>query len=130
MAISVPKQPNLGAFRLIRRFWALDFLGTDTLLSRVISNRTFVLRTIIRCSFVCLAVAVTLIGFTVWTLRSDAIRDESNDVANIATVLAEQTSRSLVAVDLVLTEIQDHLRHIGITSADDFRAGLKDRETF
>jgi hypothetical protein len=51
-------------------------------------------------------VAVTLIGFTVWTLRSDAIRDESSDIGNIATVLAEQTSRSLLAVDLVLTEIQ------------------------
>ena len=73
---------------------------------------------------------MTLIGFTVWTLRSDAIRDESNDVGNIATVLAEQTSRSLLAVDLVLTEIQDHLSHAGIASADDFRAGLKDKETF
>ena len=131
MGISSPKQPNLGAFGRIRRFWAkLGFLGTETLLRSAVSNRAFVLRAIIRCSFVCVAVAVTLIGFTVWTLRSDAIRDESNDVGNIATVLAEQTSRSLLAVDLVLSEIQDHLRHIGIASADDFRTGLRDRETF
>ena len=73
---------------------------------------------------------MTLIGFTVWTLRSDAIRDESGDAGNIATVLAEQTSRSLLTIDLVLTEIQDHLAYAGIASPDDFRAGLKDKETF
>jgi diguanylate cyclase (GGDEF)-like protein len=131
MGISFPKQPNLGASGWIRRFWAkLDFLGTENLLRKTVSNRVFVLRTIIRCSFVCVAVAVSLIGLTVWTLRSDAIRDQSNAVGNIATVLAEQTSRSLLAVDLVLTEIQDHLRLVGIASTDDFRAGLKDRDTF
>jgi diguanylate cyclase (GGDEF)-like protein len=115
----------------IRRFWAkLDFLVTERLFGKAASNRTFVVRTIIRCSFACMAAAVTVIGFTVWTLRSDAIRDESKDVGNIATVLAEQTSRSLLAVDLVLTEIQDHLRTIGIVSTDDFKAGLKNKETF
>ena len=131
MAISFPKKPNSGAFRWIRRSWAkLDSLGTERLLRRAISNRALVLRTIIRCCFVCVAVAVTLIGFTVWTLRSDAIRDKSNDVGNIATVLAEQTSRSLLAVDLVLTGIQSHLRQVGVASADDFRTSLKDKETF
>src|ERR1700682_358690 len=126
-----PKKWNSGPSGWVRHFWTkLDFFGTETLLRKALSNRSFALRTIIRCSFICVAVAVTLIGLTVWTLRSDAIRDESNDVGNIATVLAEQTSRSLLAVDLVLTEIQDRLRLMGIASPDDFRAGLKDRETF
>jgi len=67
------------------------------------------------------AIAVTLIGLTVWTLRSDAISDSSDDAGNIATVLAEQTSRSLQSIDLVLSEIQDHVRQRGIagrTSSD------------
>ena len=131
MGISSPKQPNPGPSGWFRHLWAkLHVLETETLPRKAVSNRALVVRTIIRCSFVCVAVAVTLIGFTVWTLRSDAIRDESNDIGNIATVLAEQTSHSLLAVDLVLTEIQDHLKHAGIASADDFRAGLKDKETF
>src|ERR1700722_18471487 len=132
MATLFPKQPNSGdRSGWIRRFWAkLDFLGTEGLFGKAAWNRTFVVRTIIRFSFIFLGAAVTVIGFTVWTLRSDAIRDESKDVGNIATVLAEQTSRSLLAIDLVLTEIQDHLKNIGIASADDFRADLKDKETF
>src|SRR3981081_1191933 len=131
MGISSLRKLYSGLAGRVRRVWArLDLSGTESPHRKTASNRSFVLRTIIRCSFVCVAVAVTLIGFTVWTLRSDAIRDESNDVGNIATVLAEQTSRSLLAVDLVLTEIQDRLRLTGIASSDDFRAGLKDRETF
>ena len=131
MGMSSPKKSKSGPSGRARRLWTkLAVLGTQNLIRKTISNRSFALRTIIRCSFICVAVAVTLIGLTIWTLRSDAIRDESNDVGNIATVLAEQTSRSLLAVDLVLTEIQDHVRRTGIASPDDFRAGLKDRETF
>ena len=131
MGKSSPKRRNFGLSGRARRLWArLAVHRAPNLIRKTISDRSFVLRTIIRCSFVCVAVAVTLIGLTVWTLRSDAIRDESSDVGNIATVLAEQTSHSLLAVDLVLTEIQDHLRLIGIASPDDFRAGLKNRETF
>jgi diguanylate cyclase (GGDEF)-like protein len=131
MGMSSPKKSNSGPSGRARRLWTkLAVLGTRNLIRKTILNRSFALRTIIRCSFICVAVAVTLIGLTIWTLRSDAIRDESSDVGNIATVLAEQTSRSLLAVDLVLTEIQDHVRRTGIASPDDFRAGLKDRETF
>jgi diguanylate cyclase (GGDEF)-like protein len=131
MGISSLRKPYSGFAGRVRRLCArLDLSGTDNPHRKTVSNRAFVLRTIIRCSFVCVAVAVTLIGFTVWTLRSDAIRDESNDVGNIATVLAEQTSRSLFAVDLVLSEMRDRIRVLGIASADDFRAGVKDKETF
>jgi diguanylate cyclase (GGDEF)-like protein len=131
MGISSLRKPYSGLGGRVRRLWArLDLSGTESPHRKTVSNRSFVLRTIIRCSFVCVAVAVTLIGFTVWTLRSDAIRDESNDVGNIATVLAEQTSRSLFAVDLVLSEMRDRIRVLGITSADDFRAGVRDKDTF
>src|SRR5450432_690941 len=130
MGISSVKKPS-AVSGPVRRFWTkLGCPGAENLRRETTSNRSFVLRAIIRCSFICVAVAVTLIAFTVWTLRSDAIRDESNDVGNIATVLAEQTSRSLQAVDIVLSEIQDHLRLVGIASADDFRVGLKDKDTF
>jgi diguanylate cyclase (GGDEF)-like protein len=85
---------------------------------------------IIRCAFVCVVLAVVLIGITVWTLRSDALHDASNDAANIATVLAEQTSRSLWDVDQVLSEIQDHVKTINVSSNDQFRKELKSAATF
>jgi diguanylate cyclase (GGDEF)-like protein len=131
MGISSRSRLGFGLSGPLRRFWAhLQFDRTEDVSLEGVPNRFPILRTIILCSFICVAVAVTLIGLTVWTLRSDAIHDASSDAGNIATVLAEQTSRSLQAVDLVLTEVQDHLRRTGIVSADDFRVGLKDQDTF
>jgi diguanylate cyclase (GGDEF)-like protein len=131
MGISFRNRLEFGLPVRFRRFWVhLTFDRTDDPGLVGVPNRLPILRTIIWCSFICVAAAVTLIGLTVWTLRSDAIRDASTDTGNIATVLAEQTSRSVQAVDLVLTEIEDHVRRAGIASADDFRTGLNDRETF
>src|SRR5450759_3218187 len=62
MGISSPKQPTPGPSGWIRHLWAkLHVLGTgtETLLRKAVSNRALVVRTIIRCSFVCVAVAVT-----------------------------------------------------------------------
>jgi diguanylate cyclase (GGDEF)-like protein len=131
MGISSHNRLELGLPGPIRRFWAhLKFDRTEDLSLKGVPNRFPILKTIIWCSFLCVVVAVTLIGLTVWTLRSDAIRDASRDAGNIATVLAEQTSRSVQAVDLVLTEVEEHLRRVGIASADDFRVRLKDQDTF
>ena len=44
-----------------------------------------------------IAVAVLAIGLTVWGFRSDAIDEATNDVNNIAIILAEQTARSVEA---------------------------------
>lgn len=131
MGILTPKQLGFCTSGRLRRFWAkLDFGVAERLDPQAVPDRYSILRKIIWCSFTCVALAASLIGLTVWTLRSDAIRDASNNAGNIATVLAEQTSRSLQAVDLVLTELQDHLRLVGIASADDFRERLKDKDTF
>ncbi len=97
---------------------------------RPVSSRSRLLKVIVAGSLICVAIAVTLIGLTVWTLRSDAISDASDDAGNIATVLAEQTSRSLQSVDLVLSEIQDDVRQRGIATPDQFRSDLKGRATF
>ena len=52
------------------------------------------------------AVAVLAIGLTVWGFRADAIDEARNDVNNIAIILAEQTARSVQAVDQTLSELQ------------------------
>jgi diguanylate cyclase (GGDEF)-like protein len=94
------------------------------------SARSLLLKIIIAGTLACVAIAVTLIGLTAWTLRSDAIDDASIDAGNIATVLAEQTARSVQSIDLVLTELQDHVRQRGITTPDAFRSELSDKATF
>jgi hypothetical protein len=63
-------------------------------------------------SLICIAagligLAVIAIGVTINSLRQDAITDATTEAGNIATVLAEQTSRSVQAIDLVLTELQE-----------------------
>ena len=63
-------------------------------------------------SLICIAVgliglAVIAIGFVINSLRTDAIADAKAETGNIAAVLAEQTSRSVQAIDLVMIELQE-----------------------
>lgn len=51
-------------------------------------------------SLICMAagligLAVFAISLTIWSLRSDALNDAATNTSNIATILAEQTSRSV-----------------------------------
>lgn len=66
-------------------------------------------------SLICMAagligLAVFAIGLTIWTLRSDALNDAATSTDNIATVLAEQSSRSVQAIDLVLIDLQERVQ--------------------
>jgi diguanylate cyclase (GGDEF)-like protein len=75
-------------------------------------------------SLICVAVgfialALVAIGMTVWGLRSDAIKDAVREAGNIATVLAEQTARSVQSVDLVLTETQERIATFDTTAPAD-----------
>ncbi|MGZ5836329.1 MAG: bifunctional diguanylate cyclase/phosphodiesterase [Xanthobacteraceae bacterium] len=75
-----------------------------------------------------LAVAIVAIGFAVWALRVDAAADAERNSGNIATVLAEQSARTVQAIDIVLAELQEKIASFGTTTPDEFRAktGSKD----
>jgi diguanylate cyclase (GGDEF)-like protein len=77
-----------------------------------------------------LAIAVLALSLTVWWLRSDAIDDASKDAANLAIVLAEQTTHSVQSIDLILNEVQEHLKRIGVTTPEAFRRLLHGEDTF
>ena len=53
-------------------------------------------------------VGITIIaaGLTIWDRREEAIASYSREITNLGTVLAEQTARSMQAVDLILKEVQ------------------------
>jgi len=51
-----------------------------------------------------LFIAITLIAtcLTIWDLREDRIADEMRDAQGLGVILAEQTARTIQAVDLVI----------------------------
>src|ERR1700722_20476781 len=77
-----------------------------------------------------LGTATLALSLTVWWLRADATNDASKDATNLAIVLAEQTTRSVQSIELVLDEVQEHLRRIGVTTPDAFRGLLHGEDTF
>jgi diguanylate cyclase (GGDEF)-like protein len=77
-----------------------------------------------------LGTAVLALGLTVWWLRADAIEGASSDAANLAIVLAEQTNRSVQSIDLILDEVQEHLKQRGVTTPDAFRRVLQGKDTY
>jgi diguanylate cyclase (GGDEF)-like protein len=77
-----------------------------------------------------LGTAALAIGVTIWWLRSDAINDASKNAANLATVLAEQTTRSVQAVELILNEVQEHVKQVGATTPNAFRRLLQGADTY
>jgi len=74
-------------------------------------------------SLICVALgliglAVVAIGLTVWALRNDVLQEASADTANIAAVLAEQTARSVQAIDMVATDIEEKFSSDGPVDYD------------
>ncbi len=71
----------------------------------------------------CLFIGVTIIaaGFAVWDLRVDRIADEMKDTQSLGVVLAEQTERTIQAVDLVVQQTQAMVLAGGVQKPDQFR---------
>jgi len=68
--------------------------------------------------------AVVAVGGTIWQLRADALEEAQRDTSNLALILAEQTERSVQAIDLILHESQDDIAHMGFNSPEAFEKGL------
>jgi diguanylate cyclase (GGDEF)-like protein len=77
-----------------------------------------------------LAIAVFAIGLTVWWLRADAVRDAGANADNLASVLAEQTNRSIQSIDLLLNDIQERTEALGVTTPESFRNLLRGEDIY
>jgi diguanylate cyclase (GGDEF)-like protein len=71
------------------------------------------------------ATVLTLVG-----LHGDAVQDAERDAGNIATVLAEQTSHLVRAIDLTLAEVQRRVAAARVATPDEFRAAFGNTRTF
>ncbi|MCC6468809.1 MAG: hypothetical protein IT563_10855 [Alphaproteobacteria bacterium] len=67
------------------------------------------------------ALAIAVAGASIRDLRGSALENSREGMRNLGGVLAEELSRSLQAVELVLDEMQRHARRAGVESRDDLR---------
>jgi diguanylate cyclase (GGDEF)-like protein len=65
-----------------------------------------------------------LVAVLVWQLRADALEESQRDIANLGVVLAEQTARSVQAVDVVLRGLQDDIGKYDLPTPEEFRRVL------
>ena len=75
-----------------------------------------------------LAIVVLAIIVTVYEQRRTALAEAWTNSDNLAVVLAEQTNRSVQAVDIVLRDIQERIAALGVTTPEAFRSVLRTRE--
>ena len=80
-----------------------------------------------RLSFICaLLVATTLAigGMVTWELRQNALAGSERELTKLGIVLAEQTSRTVQSVDLVLGEVQAQAAAMGLRSSEELHSRL------
>jgi signal transduction histidine kinase len=75
------------------------------------------------CALLVLATFVTG-TVVICQLRLTALANSQRDMTNLGRVLAEQTSRTIQSVDLVLGELQSHVVTLGLRSPEEFQSQL------
>ena len=93
-------------------------------------RRQLAFRGLIATAAALIALAVLATVLTIIGLHDDAMQGAERDAGNLATVLAEQTARSVQAIDLALTELQGKVEASGIATPEEFRAVFASRATF
>ena len=77
---------------------------------------------------VCVAITIIAACIATWDLRDERVADEVKDTKNLAVALAEQTGRTIQAVDLVVRETQQMILASGVTDPDQFRQRMATEE--
>src|SRR5215813_7263158 len=77
-----------------------------------------------------IALAVMAIGVTAWGLRSDQIAGGIRETDRIAAILADQTNRSVAAIDAALRDVQVQVASLGIDTPADLAGAVQKRNVF
>src|SRR5215471_6524768 len=77
-----------------------------------------------------IALAVMAIGATAWSLRSDQIDAGVRETDRIATLLADQTNRSVAAIDAALEDVKKRVETFALTAPGDFSRTIHTPEVF
>ncbi len=81
---------------------------------------------LIGLAVVCMTLMAAVL--TIWDLRREAIKTYSEEIENLGVAFAEQTSRTLQAVDLVLDQVKDRVLGSGIETPAQFEQLLSGRK--
>ncbi len=77
-----------------------------------------------------IALSGMAIGVTAWGLRSEQIEAGIRETDRIATLLADQTNRSVAAIDAALRDVKGRVDSLGIDTPADFSHAVYTRDTF
>jgi diguanylate cyclase (GGDEF)-like protein len=74
------------------------------------------------------AVVVATAGFTIWHNRRSTFEEHQRDMTSMGIVLAEQTSRYVQVIDLILREVQSRIADLNMATPADFQLLLGTQE--
>ena len=94
---------------------------------QAVARLSIPLRQLWWAALVLLGVSASAVGWTIWELRSDAIRAAIAESGNIAAVLASQLSRSIHGIDSVLLETKRATKELDIDTPMSFRTSFNRR---
>jgi diguanylate cyclase (GGDEF)-like protein len=104
--------------------------GAPSPLSAIVTApQSFPLKRLWRAAVLLLGVSASAVTLTIFQLREDAIRAAVSESGSIATVLANQLSRSVQSIDTALLEIKRAAEADSDGASADFGAGF-DRDRF
>ena len=86
-------------------------------------------RRIIIAGALLIVATITGAALSLWDLHGNAVRAARENITNLDIVLAEELSRSVQSVDLVLGETTQRISHSGATTADEFRREMASEAT-
>jgi diguanylate cyclase (GGDEF)-like protein len=78
-------------------------------------------------AFVTMAISATA-GFTIWHNRKSALEEQRRNMNSMGIVLAEQTSRYVQVIDLILREVQSRIATLNVVTPADFERQLGTHE--
>jgi signal transduction histidine kinase/DNA-binding response OmpR family regulator/HPt (histidine-containing phosphotransfer) domain-containing protein len=81
---------------------------------------------LIGLAVVCMTLMAALL--TIWDLRREAMKTYTEEIENLGVAFAEQTSRTLQAVDLVLDQVKDRILGSGVETPAQFEQLLSGRK--
>ena len=116
-----PDNLALAKLKLNRCRLILNPILNGRVLVMPVSNNRSRFRVLIVVAGSVTCAAALAIGLTIWWLRAEAINSASREAGSVATILAEQTDRSVQLVELLLNELKDRIEVRGARTSNDFR---------
>jgi PAS domain S-box-containing protein len=104
-------------------------LSARELRQQTVPRRRFGNRRVYVIGIFCIAITLAAAVLSVAMLRQDRLADEMKDTRNLSVALAEQTARSIQAVDLVVEETRVMALGDGGADAERFRERMRTEET-